>query len=1322
MKPTCIRTSVLLSVLGALTLLAGMTAHADYTSAVLADGPLTYYRFSEATVVPTPYPLATNLGTLGAVANGSDAVAQDPGIVRGVSGALADPDNTAYNFPGGTNTAVIVPYNAVLAQSAPFSVEFWAKPKTVGIPAWGTPTAFLDYTSPRRGWLIYQSDASLNTGDGWIFRLYANNGTAMVADAEVAAPVAANVWYHIVAVWDGASAKIYTNGVLAVSAAKNANTYNGPTSARALTIGSRGNSGSAAVYEYYGAIDEYAYYTNVLSAADVAAHHDAAATNGTGYAAQILANNPAGYWRLNEKFNPTVVPNLGTGGSAFDGTYRKGATTAAETYGGMGVGNEVLALATSNPGYVNIPPFYLNNVNAATIEGWVKRDGVQSTSAGIVYYRQPSVTSFAFPNSGGLCFATGTTLGYNWNSGSIWNSGLTPPDGQWVYVALAISSSRAVMYMYDGTTWSAATNTTAIGAMSMYWNMDVGCDSSSASRYFNGSLDEVAFYSKTLTANQLQGHAMAGFGDTRPPIFLIDPPLLQTKGTIYAGWPFSLSVDAYGVPPLSFQWRKNGTNILNATSITYSVTTASASDTGNYDVVVTNPNGSTTNTTATAVTVVTTPPDVTTGLRTWLRFDEAAGMTVHDSSGNGRDGTLQGFYSDPAQWVPGLINNALSVNPDYWGEQQVVLVTNLEALDFSGGLEFTLAAWVYANLASQGVDGGIITRGCGQGGEQYSMDIDAGKFRFFVRNASSTPTIINTTVAPNGTWQHVCAVYKAVDGLMKLYVNGVQAGTATPPPSLLANSHELSIGARQQYNYEGAPYDYDLVGLVDDARVFGRALVAAEVQALYNAAPTIAPTIVQDPVGRTVFAGGTVSLSAVAGGTLPLKYQWYKGATAVTGATTTTLIIASVNSTNVGNYSLRVTNGGGYTNSAPAIVALLPTPANTYESLVVADAPEAYWRLNETYDGSGAIFDSMGRHDGATRSWGGTVDGGAGFNYGQTGAVADNADTSILFQNAYQNLVTVPYSAALNSVPFTFECWANLSSLPVSPLFYGTYSSVSSSAGGVVNRGSGVFALGQYNDWEDWFYENGVWGVGYGSPIEINQWVHLVSSYDGQWQRFYVNGTLVSSLATTFWPNTTSPFHIGSTRSDWATGDKWFDGRLDEVVWYGKALSSARINAHYTLGLYGTGSLPVFAEPPVSQTVTVGATANFAATVVGAATITYQWKKDGVDIPGANGLSLSIPNTYYTDSGHQYQLAATNSIGGAVSLPATLTVMPPASQTKLVVRAKTGTSGTVLELIWPTGTLYSAPAVTGPWTLVNDATLPYCTVSPTNAAMFFFCE
>ncbi len=1313
-----------------LTFLVGGSARADYASAVLGDGPLTYHRFSEASVVTMPYPLATNIGTLGAVANAPDytTAPPDPAIGKGLPGALADANNTAFRFPGKNATAVVVPYNAELAPSGPFTVEFWAKPATTDFSC---PTAFFQYVSPRSGWLIYQSDATMDYGNGWMFRLYNGVNTSLVGDAQVAMPINTNLWYHIVAVWDGSYARIYTNGVLAASAAKTGSyPYAGAPSTRALTIGTRGNSGSLATYEYAGLIDEYAFYGSALSADTVAAHFAAATTNATGYATQILGSSPAGYWRFNELFNPTVVSNLGTGGSAFDGTYRNYSTTAPDlqspAFAGMDAANRVLLLNTNTPGYVQIPPLNKTN-NTTTIECWLKRNGTQVDSAGLVYHRKGSSTC-------GLSLTpSGTNLCYNWNDNSSawnWDSGLTPPDGQWVYAALTISPSQAVMFMYDGKTWSAATNAVANSAAQLYYPLYVGYDNfNNGTRYFNGSIDEVAIYTRTLSPNQLRGHALAAFGDTRPPVLVTDPPVLQTKGTIYAGWPFSLAADAYGTPPLSFQWRKNGIDIPNATNTSYSVTTSAGTDSGNYDIVVTNPYGSATNTTAVAVNVVTTAPDVTSGLRTWLKFDEASGLQAHDSSGSGNNGILQGFLSDPAQWVPGLANNALSVNPDYWSEQQVVLVTNSDAFDFATNLAFTLSAWVNVNTAvqAQGVNGGIITRGYGQGGEQYSVDIDGGHFRFFVRDTNDNATVITTSAAPNGYWQHICAVYSAPYGFMRLYVNGTQVGSATPPSSLLATNHELSIGARQQYNFEGAPYDYTLDGLLDDVRVFGRALLPAEVQALYSAAPTIAPSIVQDPQGRTVYPGGSVTMTASFAGTMPMTYQWYKGSSPVAGATGTTFTLANVTSSDTGSYSVKATNGGGSTNTAGAVVTLIPLAANTYESMVVADAPEAYWRLDDTSDGAGRIIDSMGRHDGVTRSWG-VADNGTGFSFAQAGALADNPDTCLQFASGNQNLVAVPYSAALNSSPFSFECWVKLASIPAANAYYAVFSSVSPVSSGQLSRGNGLYAMGtdSYSQWANWFYCVDRYNVCYGGDATlVDQWLHLVATYDGHNQYIYVNGSLSNTVpGITFYPNTTHPFHIGSGRSDWTGGSLWFDGLIDEAAYYRTALSPARINAHYTVGVYGTNSIPVFVQPPASQTVTVGETATFTAAAMGVPTITYQWKKDGLDIPGATGTSYSVPNTYYTDSGHQYSLAVTNGVGGVVSLPATLTVMPPASQTNLVLRTKAGTSGstTVLELVWPAGVLYSAPDVTGPWQPVSGATLPYYTVSPTNTAMFFRCE
>lgn len=64
--------------------------------------------------------------------------------------------------------------------------------------------------------------------------------------------------------------------------------------------------------------------------------------------------------------------------------------------------------------------------------------------------------------------------------------------------------------------------------------------------------------------------------------------------TVTVGQSATFSVTASGTSPLSYQWRKNGTNISGATSQSYTKTNVQLSDSGNYSVVVTNSAGSTT--------------------------------------------------------------------------------------------------------------------------------------------------------------------------------------------------------------------------------------------------------------------------------------------------------------------------------------------------------------------------------------------------------------------------------------------------------------------------------------------------------------------------------------------------------------------------------------------------------------------------------------------------------------------------------------------------------------------------------------------------------
>ena len=82
---------------------------------------------------------------------------------------------------------------------------------------------------------------------------------------------------------------------------------------------------------------------------------------------------------------------------------------------------------------------------------------------------------------------------------------------------------------------------------------------------------------------------------------------------------------------------------------------------------------------------------------------------------------------------------------------------------------------------------------------------------------------------------------------------------------------------------------------------------------------------------------------------------------------------------------------------------------------------------------------------------------------------------------------------------------------------------------------------------------------------------------------------------------------------------------------------------------------PGITTQPASQTVPAGSNVNFSVAATGTAPLSYQWKKDGADIPGATGVTLTLTNVQPSDAG-SYTVVVSNSLGDATSDPATLTV------------------------------------------------------------------
>ena len=95
---------------------------------------------------------------------------------------------------------------------------------------------------------------------------------------------------------------------------------------------------------------------------------------------------------------------------------------------------------------------------------------------------------------------------------------------------------------------------------------------------------------------------------------------------------------------------------------------------------------------------------------------------------------------------------------------------------------------------------------------------------------------------------------------------------------------------------------------------------------------------------------------------------------------------------------------------------------------------------------------------------------------------------------------------------------------------------------------------------------------------------------------------------------------------------------------------------------------PTITSPPTAQTVAPGKMATFTVAAVGTGTLHYQWQKFGADIEGATLPSYTTSAVSDMDTGDEYSVVVSNSVGKVSSIPAILTV----SQYSRVLNASGG--------------------------------------------------
>jgi Immunoglobulin domain len=476
------------------------------------------------------------------------------------------------------------------------------------------------------------------------------------------------------------------------------------------------------------------------------------------------------------------------------------------------------------------------------------------------------------------------------------------------------------------------------------------------------------------------------------------------KQSVTAGQTATFTVVASGTAPLGYQWQKNGTAILGATSPTYTTApTVTGDDGSSFSVLVSNAAG----VAQSAAAVLTVTPVLVAPTITTQQVDQAV------TAGTAATFTVVASGSTPLtyQWQKGSTTIAGATAASYTtpvtatsddGTLFSVIVTNAAGSATSDPARLAVAPAPVApsittQPASQTIAEGatatfsVVAAGSAPLSYQWqsngtaipgatastyktpaqSASADGTVFTVVVSNAAgsvqSSParlTVTPAAVAPTITAQPA-NVFVAAGGTATFTVTA----TGTAPLSYQWRKNGTAIAGATS-----ASYTTPAVTSADNGKMFsvvvsnaGGSVTSSSAQIVVTASAT-APSITTQPANVFVAAGGTATFSVTATGTAPLAYQWRRNGTAIAGATSASYTTPAVTSADNGAmFSVVVSNAAGSVTSSnaqivvtasatapsvttqPASQSVAPGATATFSVTASGTAPLSYrWRRNGT--------------------------------------------------------------------------------------------------------------------------------------------------------------------------------------------------------------------------------------------------------------------------------------------------------------------------------------------------------------------------------------
>jgi hypothetical protein len=436
-----------------------------------------------------------------------------------------------------------------------------------------------------------------------------------------------------------------------------------------------------------------------------------------------------------------------------------------------------------------------------------------------------------------------------------------------------------------------------------------------------------------------------------------------------------------------------------------------------------------------------------------------------------------------------------------------------------------------------------------------------------------------------------------------------------------------------------------------------------------------APAITKDPQSVSVVEGGTAVLSVAAYGPA-LNFQWYQNSIPIGGANASSLVLSTVTSGAADSYTVVVSNSNGSVTSAAATLTVLAQVA-------VVSQPQA----SVTIVGNNATF-SVTSAGSSPLSYQWYKDGNAiagansasytitnvqvsheGSYYVEiTNSISSIFSTSVLLSAQILPVITTHPESGTHVAGNTLTLTVAATGRPTPSYQWYKNGGALSNDGRISGATSSTLTIANLVLTDEAVYTavatNAAGSAGSNQAVVV---IHQIPFITTQPQDLTVVGGEENnagfSVTAGGTPGVTYQWKKGGTnipnggRVSGATTSTLLIGNIvagDEDDYSVQVTNSAG-NVVSEAARLTVWLRPTITQHPIDEFVAVGFSATFTAAATGTPLPTYQWQKDGFDIPGETAVVLNFGEVTAADAG-AYRMAATNAVGTTYSNVSRLTV------------------------------------------------------------------